>query len=188
MGFYFNQTLCLGCFTCVVACKDWNDVDAGPASWRRLTTIEKGRYPDLFVAFLSTACHHCAEPVCVPACPVGAISKREEDGVVVIDREACLGKDNCTLCLSACPYDAPQFGAEENARMQKCDFCIERLENNKKPVCVDACPMRALDAGPIEELKAKYGAISDTSGFVYSEKLLPSVVFTPKKESANPVV
>ncbi len=183
MGFYFDQTRCTGCFTCIVACKDWNDVDAGPASWMRVITIEKGKYPDLFVAFLATACHHCVEPACVPACPVGAITKRAQDGVVVVDREACLGKDNCDMCLQACPYDAPQFGAEENAKMQKCDFCLERLAENKKPACVDACPMRALDAGPIEELQAKYGNIKEAEGFVYSEKLLPAIVFKLKKET-----
>ena len=182
VGFYFDQTRCDGCFACIVACKDWNDVDAGPASWRRVITIEKGKYPDLFVAFLSTACYHCAKPVCILACPANAISKREVDGVVVVDRDACLGKDNCTKCLSACPHDAPQFGAEENAKMQKCHFCIDRLAGNKKPACVDACTMRALDAGPMEELRRKYGDIRDANGFVYSEKLIPSVVFKPKRE------
>ena len=183
MGFYFDQTRCTGCFTCIVACKDWNDVDAGPANWRRVIAIEKGKYPDLFVAFLSTACYHCVEPACVSACPVDAISKRELDGVVVVDREACLGKDNCDMCLQACPYDAPQFGAEENAKMQKCHFCLDRLAENKKPICVDACPVRALDAGPIEELRAKYGDIREAEGFVYSEKLIPSIVFKPKEET-----
>ena len=182
MGFYFDQTRCTGCFTCIVACKDWNDVDAGPASWRRVITIEKGKYPDLFVAFLSAACHHCAEPSCVSACPVNAITKREQDGVVVVDREACLGKDSCDMCLQECPYDAPQFGAEEDARMQKCDFCLSRLAENKKPACVDACPMRALDAGPIEELWARYGDIREAEGYVYSAKLLPAIIFKPKKD------
>jgi len=183
MGFYFDQTRCTGCFTCIVACKDWNDVDAGPASWRRVKTMEKGKYPDLFVAFLSATCYHCVEPECVSACPVNAISKRELDGVVVVDREACLGKDNCELCLQVCSYDAPQFGAEENAKMQKCDFCLDRLAEGKKPVCVDACPLRAMDAGPIEELMAKYGDIREAEGFVHSEKLIPSVVFKPKKDT-----
>ena len=182
MGFYFDQTRCTGCFACIVACKDWNDIDAGPASWRKVKTIEKGEYPDLFVAFLSTACYHCAEPACVSACPVSAISKRELDGVVIVDRQACLGKGNCDMCLQACPYDAPQFGAEEDAKIQKCHFCLDRLAENKKPACVDACPMQALDAGPMEELKAKYGDIRDAEGFVYSEKLMPSIAFKPKKE------
>ena len=183
IGFYFDQPRCTGCFTCIVACKDWNDIDAGPASWRRVITIEKGKYPNLFAVFLSTACYHCLEPACVSACPVGAITKRELDGVVVVDKETCLGKDNCDMCLQACPYDAPQFGAEENAKMQKCHFCLDRLTENKNPACVDACPMRAIDAGPIKELRAKYGDIGEAEGFVYSEKLVPSIVFKPKKET-----
>ena len=52
MGFYFDQTRCTGCYACVVACKDWHDVPAGPASWRKVATIEEGNFPDLFVAFL----------------------------------------------------------------------------------------------------------------------------------------
>jgi Fe-S-cluster-containing hydrogenase component 2 len=54
------------------------------------------------------------------ACPANAIAKCLEDGIVAVDREACLGQDACVLCLDACPYDAPQFGAEEKAKMQKC--------------------------------------------------------------------
>jgi len=80
------------------------------------------------------------------------------------------------MCLQACPYDAPQFGAEENAKMQKCDFCLDRLAENKAPICVDACIMHAMDAGPIEELQAKYGDIRQAEGFVYSEELIPSIV------------
>ena len=182
-GFYFDQTRCTGCFTCVVACKDWHDVPAGPASWMRVTTIEKGKYPDVFVAFLATPCYHCLEPACVDVCPVNAITKRAKDGIVVVDREACLGRDKCQLCLKACPYDAPQFGAEENAKMQKCDLCLERWVEHKKPICVDACPMRALDAGTIKELRAKYGDIKEAEGFVYSEKLSPAIVFKPKKDT-----
>jgi anaerobic dimethyl sulfoxide reductase subunit B (iron-sulfur subunit) len=182
LGFYFDQTRCCGCFTCIVACKDWNNVSAGPASWKRVMTIEKGKYPDLFVAFLSTACYHCLKPTCLTACPVNAISKRQTDGVVVVDREACLGKDHCSMCMEACPYDAPQFGAEENAKMQKCHFCLDRLAENRKPACVDSCPLRALDAGPIEELQKKCGNVREAEGFVDAEKLIPSVVFKPKKE------
>jgi anaerobic dimethyl sulfoxide reductase subunit B (iron-sulfur subunit) len=183
MGFYFDQTRCIGCFTCIVACKDWNDVDAGPASWRRVITVEKGSYPDLFVAFLSTTCCHCSEPACVAACPADAITKRELDGVVVIEQEACLGKDNCHMCLDACPYDAPQFGAEKNAKMEKCHFCLDLLAENKKPACVDACPMRAMDAGPMEELGARYGDVREAEGFSYSAKLNPSTVFKSKKDA-----
>ena len=161
---------------------------AGPASWLRVKTVEKGKYPDLFTSFLPVACSHCLDPACVPACPVNAIAKREEDGIVIVDREACLGKDNCSLCLEACPYDAPQFGAEENAKMQKCNLCLDRWVEDKKPVCVDSCPTWALDAGPIDELRAKYGDVRDAESFVYSEDLIPSIIFKPKKDTRGLVV
>ena len=182
-GIYFDQTRCMGCFTCVVACRDWHDVPAGPASYIRLTTVEKGRYPDLFVAFLPVFCYHCQTPGCVDACPADALTKRKEDGIVTLDAEACLGKDSCGLCLEACPYDAPQFTTEENAMMQKCDLCIDRLAMDKKPICVSGCPMRALDTGPIDELKVKYKAVESAENFTYIESLKPSVVFKPKKDT-----
>ena len=180
IGFYFDQTRCTGCFACTVACKDWHGVPAGPASWMRVQTIEQGKYPEPFVAFLSSPCYHCARPGCVDACPGNAISKREQDGIVVVDRDICLGKDKCQLCFEVCSYSAPQFGAEENAKMQKCDLCIERWAEGKKPICVAGCPTRALDAGPISELKAKYGEAKEAVGFPYREKLVPSVIFRPK--------
>ena len=65
------------------------------------------------------------------------------------EAERCL---NCagSLCRDVCPYGSPQFGDEENAKMQKCNFCIDRWAENKLPICVAACPLRALDAGPVE--------------------------------------
>ncbi len=184
-GLYVNANRCRGCFACVVACKDWHDVPAGPASWIRVKTIEKGRYPNLFVAFLPVTCNHCLSPACVSVCPVEAVSKRPEDGIVTVNREICLGQDACGLCLEACPYDAPQFGAEENARMQKCDFCLDRLAEGKKPICVVSCPMEVLDVGPLEELQAKYGDCREAEGFDYFEELGPAVTFKPKKDAGN---
>ncbi len=97
----------------------------------------------------------------------------------ITEAKRCL---NCAgrLCLRVCPYDAPQFGAEEGAKMQKCDLCLDRLAENKKPICVDACIMRALDAGDMEELKAKYGDVCEAVGFAYSSNTKPSVIFKPK--------
>ena len=184
-GFYFDQALCIGCYTCVVACKDWHDLPAGPASWRRMLSVEKGKFPNLFVAYLPLACCHCVEPPCVRACAVGAITKRKEDGIVVVDQEQCLGKDNCGVCKEVCPYDAPQFGAEENAKMQMCNFCLDRLAINKNPICVESCPMMALDAGPMDKLRKKYGEIRGASGFVYSEDAGPSIIFKPKREGLS---
>jgi len=179
-GFYFDQTRCTNCLTCVVACKDWHNIPAGPVSRIRIKTVEEGRYPQLHVSFLLQCCFHCAGPSCVAACPVRAIRKREDNGVVIVDQEACLGKESCGLCSKECPYDAPQFGAEENAKMQKCDFCVERLTQGLKPICVAACPMRALDAGPLDELMRKYGKVRAAEAFAFSSKIEPSVIFKLK--------
>lgn len=184
LAFFFDQTRCIGCCACVVACKDWNDVPAGPASWMRLKTIESGRFPHPFMAFLAVPCYHCARPVCMAACPTGAIEKREQDGVVVVRQDLCLGRDFCDKCLKACQYKAPQFGAEENARMQKCDFCLGRWSEGQLPICVNACPTQALDAGPLEAMEARYGKARHAEGFRYDEKLGPAVVFNPR---AKPV-
>ena len=179
-GFYFDQTRCTHCLTCVVACKDWHNIPAGPVSRIRIKTTEEGRYPRLHVSFLLQCCFHCARPSCVAACPVRAIRKREDNGVVIVDQESCLGKESCGLCSKECPYDAPQFGAEENAKMQKCDFCVERLTQGLKPICVAACPMRALDAGPLDELMRKYGGVRAAEGLASSTKIEPSVIFKLK--------
>ncbi len=180
IGFYIDQTRCTGCWTCTVACKDWHDIPAGPVKWRRPLVVEKGKYPDIFVAFLTLSCLHCEKPACIKACPANAISKRAGDGIVIIDREACLGKDECGLCQETCPYEAIGFGEEEGAKAQKCDLCAERWAEGKKPICVEACPMRALDAGPLDELEKKYGKVKESEGFVYSTETRPSVTFKPR--------
>ena len=95
LGIYFDQSRCDACFSCVVGCKDWHDVPAGPASWLRVSTTEKGTYPNLFMAFNANLCYHCENAPCVTACPAEAITKREEDGIVVVDREKCVGRDQC---------------------------------------------------------------------------------------------
>jgi len=181
LAFYFNQTRCIGCYTCVIACKDWNNLPSGPASWRRVITIEKGKFSNVSVAFLSMGCFHCTNPPCMAACPTNAITKRGEDGIVIVDKEICLGKDKCgMICKDACPYDAPQFEDRFDAKMQKCNMCFDRWIERKKPICVDSCLTRALDAGPLQEIQAIYGDIREAKGFLYSPKVRPSVVFKPK--------
>jgi ferredoxin len=98
----------------------------------------------------------------------------------MVEEEAkmCLSCGYC--CSQSCPYGAPQFAEEVDARMQKCDFCRDKWADNEKPICVEACPTRALDAGTIEELRAKYGQDRDAAGFTWSAKTGPSVVIRPK--------
>ncbi len=97
LGFYFDQSRCTGCFACAIACKDWHDVPAGPARWMRLLYQEEGKFPKVFVSHMATPCYHCTEPVCVYICPNEAITKRDEDGIVVVDREKCREEKTCGI-------------------------------------------------------------------------------------------
>lgn len=179
MAFYFDQTRCIGCYACLIACKDWNNTEL---DWREIICIEKGKFPNLFVAYLSISCFHCENPGCITVCPANAILKREKDGIVVVDEEKCLGKDVCGMpCKDACPYNIPKADVESKMKMQKCNFCLGRLEEGKPPVCVAACPTRALDYGVIEDLTKKYGNIREAEGFSYNLTIKPSIIFKPKK-------
>ena len=83
--------------------------------------------------------------------------------------------------LKVMPFIKDNEPAEDNAKMEKCNFCIGRLAENKQPICVAGCPTRALDSGPLDELKAKYGDVKEAQGFIYAAELDPSIVFKPKK-------
>lgn len=184
-GIYFDQTRCTGCYACVVACKDWYDTAAGQPARMRVTCIERGTFPALFAAYLAVSCGNCENPPCMEACPHEAIFKREEDGIVVVDPEKCAGNEKCPeKCRKACPWDAPCFGPETGAKMYKCELCRQRLEAGEQAVCVEACPMYALDIGPLDALSEKYGTITEAEGFRYFQRFSPAVVFKPKKPQA----
>ena len=97
IGFYFDQKRCTGCHTCAVSCKDWHDIPAGPAKWMRILCQEEGRFPELFVSYLAAPCYHCDEPICAVVCPNEAITKRDEDGIVVVDRDKCREEHTCGI-------------------------------------------------------------------------------------------
>jgi Fe-S-cluster-containing dehydrogenase component len=90
---------------------------------------------------------HCGKPNCVDACPTQAITKRAEDGIVLVDQDECIG---CDACAEACPFGAPQFG--HDGIVQKCDLCVDRLAEGKQPACVGTCPGEALHFGTLEAL------------------------------------
>ncbi len=142
-GFYYDAERCVQCHTCELACKSTNNTEPG-IRWRRLIESWEGSYPDVKRIFFSLACMHCEKPACAEACPTGAISKRAEDGIVVVDSEKCNG---CRDCFEACPYGVPQFG--QDGIMQKCDYC---LGAGRTPACVESCPADAIFAGTLDEL------------------------------------
>lgn len=179
VGFYFDQSRCTGCYACVIACRDRHDIQDTAVSWRRLIETERGAYPDVRLSYVSLSCCHCAEPACLAACPVSAIAKRAEDGIMTVDRQACLGGHACGACKEACPWGVPQFSNEEDAAMQMCTLCLDRLAQAQQPACVAACPLYALDAGPLDELEKKYGAVREAEGFAPAGTK-PSIIFKPR--------
>ena len=77
-------------------------------------------------------------------------------------------------------HAAPQFGPEEGAKMRKCNFCLDRHLEGKLPDCIETCPVRALDAGPLTELEKKYGRNREAVDFKYSQRTNPAVVIKAK--------
>ena len=159
-GFYFDADQCIGCKTCVMACKDIKNLPSG-VSYRRVYNIVSGTWQEdacgtpvaagVYSYSVSIACNHCKEPVCVAACPQKAIQK-EADGIVWIDSEKCVG---CRLCAGKCPHGAIQFNRKAGVS-EKCDLCRELVKRRKEPACVTACPMRCLklvdlDTCPVPE-------------------------------------
>lgn len=152
LGFYVDMTSCIGCRTCQVACKDRHDLqEAGPRP-RRVDSFECGTYPQVSMFHAVVSCNHCDNPACVAGCPTGAMHKAA-DGTVRHDDKKCIV---CRNCMLACPYGAPQHDVALN-RIVKCDSCAALREAGMNPVCVDACPMRAIEFGDIDELRAKHG-------------------------------
>ncbi|MEA4900975.1 DMSO/selenate family reductase complex B subunit [Desulfitobacterium sp.] len=175
-GFYYDSVVCTGCKACQIACKDKNDLKVGEL-FRKVYDFEGGTYPDVWGYSLSLGCNHCDHPKCAENCPTGAIYKREKDGLVVQDRNKCIG---CRLCTWSCPYGRPQY-LKEQGKSGKCDGCADLVDQGLNPVCVDACPMRAIEFGDIEELRRKYGTNADAQGLPSSSETKPNVVFKTKK-------
>lgn len=175
-GFYFDMTSCTGCRTCQVACKDKNDLKPG-VNFRFVRTFETGVYPDAKVYHYSATCNHCADPKCVAGCPTGAMHKLA-DGTVAHDADKCIG---CKYCIWNCPYGVPQY-LEEEGKVSKCNMCKDLTDKGQNPVCVDACLMRCIKWGELDELKATYGsdAVTDLPILPSSTKTNPSILIKPK--------
>lgn len=136
-----NQDRCISCKACEVHCKAKNRVPQGAKLGILVSSgpVKKGDNPRILNLFMP--CFHCEEPWCVSACPTGAMARRDEDGIVYVNAELCVG---CKACIVACPWKIPQWD-ETSGRAIKCDFCRDRLDQGLKPACVTACTARALE-------------------------------------------
>ena len=181
-AFYFDGTRCTGCKTCQMACKDYKNIDLG-ISFRHVYEVTIGdtvkdadgiltttcvSYP------LSMSCNHCDSPICFEKCPQSAIIKDADTGLMSIDEEKCIG---CGTCAIVCPYNAPKVD-EEIKKAVRCDMCADRVAEGKQPICVEACPLRALDFGEISELRQKYGEMADIAPLPSADETKPNIVIT----------
>jgi len=94
-----------------------------------------GQFENTFMMYLPRLCEHCLNPSCVASCPSGAIYKREEDGIVLIDQEKCRG---WRMCVSACPYKKIYYNWK-SGKSEKCIFCYPRIESGMPTVCAETC-------------------------------------------------
>ncbi|MBN1189413.1 MAG: 4Fe-4S dicluster domain-containing protein [Dehalococcoidales bacterium] len=196
-GMVIDLKRCIGCDTCTLACKSANATQRG-VLWNRVLKYETGKYPDAKLSFMPVTCMHCEEPACEQVCPSGATLKRA-DGIVSINSDKCIG---CRYCMIACPYTAryyfdrvrsfyPQHETpfEKDYRnkhrpgsVQKCDFCLERVEQGLDPACVAACPTDARVFGDLDDPASRISLlIGSKKGFVLSPEMntRPSVYYLP---------
>jgi molybdopterin-containing oxidoreductase family iron-sulfur binding subunit len=162
-GMLIDTTKCGdGCNDCVTACNTENGLEGktGPqdSQWIRKLNIKDLRTG--FVQNLPMLCQHCEHPPCVDVCPTGASMKRE-DGIVLVDRHICIG---CRYCMMACPYKARSFVHEpltdQNPEVprgkgcvESCTFCVQRVDRDETPACVEACNAQGHKAMLFGDLK-----------------------------------
>ncbi len=146
-GMVIDLTRCVGCYSCIIACKQEHFLPPG-MFWNRVLISETGEYPRVVKQMYPVQCNHCEEAICVKACPAGATQQRE-DGIVWIDQDKCVG---CRYCLIACPYQSRLFHSDgdkeyfpgqgltpieqigkrlyphQTGVVLKCNFCMERID------------------------------------------------------------
>jgi len=164
-----DLTKCIGCRSCQVACKEWNNLkyertyfdghrdhpaDLDADTYNR---IQFNYLPDYDKAlperyyFRRHMCMHCEEPACVSACPVGALVKTDE-GPVIYEEWKCIG---CRYCMLACPFGIPRYEWDNwNPGISKCTFCFDRIGGSEEPICSKTCLTDAVTFGPREEILA----------------------------------
>lgn len=177
-----DLNVCVGCSACVTSCKQWNtsgnagamadhnpyDADPSGTFFNRVQTFEIGSFPNTEVVHFPKSCLHCENPPCVPVCPTGASYKREQDGIVMVDYDKCIG---CNYCSWSCPWGARELD-EFKKVMTKCTLCVDRIydesldERDRKPACVLSCPTKARLFGDIKDPDSEIAqAIDQRNGY-----------------------
>ncbi len=155
---------CIGCLSCEVACvqeKGIENLFIRPMKVFRIEGISEK--PDGF--FLPMNCFHCTPAPCAMACPTSAMRKREEDGIVFVEHTLCIG---CKACIIACPYGAITFNPATQ-KVEKCDYCYERLGKGLLPSCVSKCITNCLYFVEIDEVPRQRHKVRRIDSELYRE-------------------
>jgi len=172
-------TKCVGCGSCGVACKMWNDLEYRQESpilgkdskldaenWTniKLVETETGAEKKSVWRFVKNQCLHCEEPACASACFSKALQKTKS-GPVVYHANLCVG---CRYCMIACPFDVPKYEwGKVIPRIRKCQMCPGRIKEGNSPACTEVCPTNALTFGEHKDvLKQARTTISNDKKYV----------------------
>ena len=140
------KSLITGQDTKVTWSANWDDDLAGTSEMGHLDPIVqavrkqaedkiKFEFEQTFMFYLPRICEHCLNPSCMASCPSGAIYKREEDGIVLVDQDRCRG---WRQCITGCPYKKIYFN-HKSGKAEKCTMCYPRLEAGIPTVCAETC-------------------------------------------------
>jgi nitrate reductase beta subunit len=134
----------------------------GPRA-REIAEKVRFTFEETFMFYLPRICEHCLNPSCVASCPSGAIYKREEDGIVLVDQDGCRG---WRQCVTGCPYKKIYFN-HRTGKAEKCTFCYPRVEVGLPTVCSETCVGRLRYLGVLlydaEKVKAA-ASVADEHG------------------------
>lgn len=165
----FNR--CINCKTCEMACNSYYGL-SGAHRRRVLTFDEESSGKPIH---LSMSCNHCSNPVCVSVCPENNFQKRR-DGIVFHQANNC---QVCMRCITACPFQAPKLNPKTN-RADKCNFCVERIDEGLKPMCIENCVTQALSMMTINANEPRSHTLKDT-GIPLIDYTRPSIFLTKKQ-------
>lgn len=111
----------------------------------------EGEFPNSYFFYLPRICNHCTHPACLAACPRGAIFKRGQDGIVLVDKDRC---DGLKYCIAACPYKKIYFNPKQ-FKSEKCILCFPRIEKGLPPACADQCVGRIRFVGYLDDINSQ---------------------------------
>ncbi len=208
LGLVIDLDICVGCHACAVNCKEWNagghsapmtdwnaysgteshegeDAGAWGVGFNRVHTFEVGQGTESRTVHFPRSCLHCEEPECVRVCPTGASYKREEDGIVLVNADICIG---CKLCSWACPYGAREYDHSDGV-MKKCTLCVDRIYNenleeiDRIPACVATCPAGARHFGDLGDPNSGVSVmVKERQGY----DLMPEMGYGPTNKYLPP--